>query len=58
MALSSVFYGTMSLKGGIKMLEWLSGDPLCGIGTTVGFFTFLILGRYVRRKMVEKNGHT
>ena len=48
----------MSLKGGIKMFEWLSGDPLCGIGTTVGFFTFLILGRYVRRRMVEKNGHT
>ncbi len=36
--------------------EWLSGDPLCGIGTTIGFFIFLILGRYVRKKMVEKNG--
>ena len=58
MALSLVSCGTMSLKGGIKMFEWLSGDPLCGIGTTVGFFIFLILGRYVRRKMVEKNEHT
>ncbi len=42
------------LKGGTKMLEWLSGDPLSGIGTTVGFFIFLIIGRYVRKRMVEK----
>ena len=27
------------------MLEWLSGDPLVGILTTIGFFTFLIIGR-------------
>ncbi len=34
------------------MLEWLSGDPLVGILTTIGFFIFLIIGRYARiRKM-------
>jgi hypothetical protein len=27
------------------MLEWLSGDPLVGILTTIGFFSFLIIGR-------------
>jgi hypothetical protein len=27
------------------MLEWLSGDPLVGMLTTIGFFTFLIIGR-------------
>jgi hypothetical protein len=30
------------------MLEWLSGDPLVGIFTTIGFFTFLIIGRYYK----------
>jgi len=33
------------------MLEWLAGDPLCGIGTTVGFFIFLIIGYHVRSWM-------
>ena len=27
------------------MLEWLAGDPLVGILTTIGFFSFLIIGR-------------
>jgi hypothetical protein len=37
------------------MLEWLSGDPLTGILTTIGFFVFLIIGRYVKlRKMRRK----
>jgi hypothetical protein len=27
------------------MLEWLSGDPLVGILTTIGFFSFLTIGR-------------
>ncbi|MFQ6119380.1 MAG: hypothetical protein ACE5KE_05785 [Methanosarcinales archaeon] len=27
---------------------WLEGDPLSGIGTTIGFFVFLIIGRYLR----------
>jgi hypothetical protein len=31
---------------------WLAGDPFVGILTTVGFFTFLIVGRAVKlRKM-------
>ena len=29
------------------MLEWLEGDPLAGIGTTIGFFVFLIIGHYI-----------
>lgn len=38
------------------MLEWLEGDPLAGIGTTIGFFVFLIIGHYVRlwRLQLEK----
>lgn len=30
------------------MLEWLAGDPLVGIFTAIGFFTFLIIGRKVK----------
>ena len=31
---------------------WIVGDPLVGILTTVGFFTFLIVGHAVKlRKM-------
>lgn len=30
------------------MLEWLLGDPLVGILTTIGFFVFLIIGRKLR----------
>ncbi len=26
------------------MFEWLGGDPLVGIFTTIGFFAFLIIG--------------
>jgi hypothetical protein len=40
------------------MLEWLLGDPLVGVLTTVGFFTFLIIGRHWRLKKMkikEKN---
>jgi len=34
---------------------WLAGDPLIGILTTVGFFTFLIIGRAIKiRKMKQK----
>jgi hypothetical protein len=37
------------------MLEWLTGDPLVGILTTVGFFVFLIIGRsYKLRRMKRK----
>lgn len=31
------------------MLEWLSGDPLVGILTTISFFIFLPIGRKVRK---------
>lgn len=31
------------------MLEWMSGDPLSGIGTTVGFFLFAIIGYQIRK---------
>jgi len=41
------------------MIEWLSGDSLNGIGTTIGFFIFLILGHHIRlwrtRKGLLKN---
>jgi hypothetical protein len=38
------------------MLEWLAGDPLVGILITIGFFTFLIIGRSLKlRKMNRKN---
>jgi hypothetical protein len=34
---------------------WLAGDPLVGILTTIGFFTFLIIGRAFKlRKMKQK----
>jgi hypothetical protein len=37
------------------MLEWLTGDPLVGILTTVGFFVFLIIGRNLKlRRMKHK----
>ncbi|MCW3134827.1 MAG: hypothetical protein N2V78_10920 [Methanophagales archaeon] len=36
------------------MFEWLSGDPLCGIGTTIGFFVFLIIGHYLRLRRETK----
>ena len=42
------------------MLEWLGGDPLVGIFTTIGFFTFLIIGRkykLYRMKKQRQNKH-
>lgn len=37
------------------MLEWLQGDPLVGILTTIGFFVFLIIGHSVKlRRMRPK----
>jgi hypothetical protein len=42
------------------MLEWLSGDPLVGIFTTIGFFTLLIIGRkfkLYRMKRTKANKH-
>ena len=41
------------------MLEWLRGDPLVGVLTTVGFFVFLIIGRTVKlRRMRGKQPTT
>jgi len=36
------------------MFEWLAGDPLCGIGTTLGFFIFLIIGHHIRLLKIKK----
>jgi len=36
------------------MLEWLGGDPLVGICTTIGFFTFLIIGRKYQLYRMKK----
>jgi hypothetical protein len=37
------------------MLEWLLGDPLVGMLTTVGFFVFILIGRNLKiRKMKQK----
>ncbi len=32
---------------------WLAGDPLVGILTTIGFFTFLIIGRAVKLRQMK-----
>jgi hypothetical protein len=41
------------------MLEWLLGDPLVGILTTIGFFVFLIIGRNLKlRKLKRKSKGT
>ncbi len=36
------------------MLDWLVGDPLSGILTTVCFFVFLIIGRKLALKRIDK----
>jgi cobalt/nickel transport system permease protein len=36
------------------MLEWLQGDPLVGILTTIGFFVFLIIGRELKLRRMQK----
>jgi hypothetical protein len=37
------------------MIEWLAGDPLVGILTTIGFFTFLIVGRAVKFRQIKRD---
>jgi len=32
---------------------WLAGDPVNGMGTAVGFLTFLLIGRAVRRRQLK-----
>jgi cobalt/nickel transport system permease protein len=36
------------------MLEWLQGDPLVGILTTIGFFVFLIIGRNLKLRRMRR----
>lgn len=36
------------------MLEWIVGDPLVGILTTVGFFTFFVIGRTLKLRQMKK----
>jgi len=33
---------------------WLAGDPLVGILTTIGFFTFLIIGHTLKLKLIKR----
>jgi hypothetical protein len=33
---------------------WLEGDPLVGILTAVGFFTFLIIGRALKLRQMNR----
>lgn len=33
---------------------WLAGDPLVGILTTIGFFTFVIVGRAVKLRQMKR----
>jgi len=35
------------------MLEWLVAGPLLGIGTTIGFFVFLIIGHYICERRLK-----
>jgi hypothetical protein len=37
------------------MLEWLAGDPLSGILTTIFFFVFLIIGRKLALKRMKQD---
>jgi hypothetical protein len=37
------------------MLEWLVGDPLSGILTTIFFFVFLIIGRKLALKRMKQD---
>jgi hypothetical protein len=32
---------------------WLAGDPLVGILTTIGFFTFLIIGHALKLRLMK-----
>lgn len=34
---------------------WLAGDPFVGIMTTVGFFTFIIIGRAVKLRKIKNS---
>jgi cobalt/nickel transport system permease protein len=38
------------------MFEWLQGDPVNGMLMTLGFFIFLIIGRNLKLRQINKNG--
>ena len=40
------------------MLEWLTGDSLTGILTTLGFFVFLIIGRNLKLRQMRRKKET
>jgi hypothetical protein len=43
------------------MFEWLQGDPVNGMLMTLGFFIFLIIGRNLKLRQInkrEKNAQT
>ena len=37
---------------------WLAGDPLVGILTAVGFFTFLILGHAIKLRQLKRKSES
>jgi cobalt/nickel transport system permease protein len=38
------------------MFEWLQGDPVNGMLMTLAFFSFLIIGRNLKLRQINKNG--
>jgi hypothetical protein len=34
--------------------EWLAGDPLVGILTVIGFFSFLMLGYAIKKRQLKR----
>lgn len=40
------------------MFEWLQGDPVNGMLMTLGFFTFLIIGRNLKLRQINKREKT
>lgn len=37
------------------MIEWLIGDSLVGILTTISFFVFLLIGRNIKLKRMKRD---
>ena len=37
---------------------WIAGDPLVGILTTIGFFTFIIIGRALKVRQMKHKGNS
>ncbi len=37
---------------------WIAGDPLVGILTTIGFFTFIIVGRALRLRQLKHKSNS